>query len=538
MGFFYRKFFVSKLLVLTLVFVADTTALAQNPILIAAAAEQDWQTVATLVERGTDVNIRRADGATALLLTSHWDDQSTVRLLIEAGADVDASDDHGVSPLERASENASVAVVKALLTAGANPNVSRASGLSPLMTASRTGSVEVVQTLIDHGADVNATVTATNSTALMWAVSEAHSEIVEALLEAGADPRISTIKGFTPLMFAARNGDIHTAVKLIEAGVDVNLLTADATHILPFAITIGQDEFALFLLENGADPNGSMNGVSALHAASGNTLLWLRDWYARHNRGRLYTKFGPSHRNLSATKRLRLVKTLIENGANVNAKTTTSAMVQSYIGYPKKGAFEPFACGTGDLRGATPLWVAAYDMNGARRGFGVRDSRTYSSVEIMRTLLTAGADQHLTTDDGTTPFMAAAGLGRSTYTPRMPRGVRSRNAEDAVELLLEAGANINAVNEADFTALHGAAFRGLNEVVEYLVERGADINVRDFRGRTAFRLAEGSKQSFQFQSWPETALLLKKLGANANLGIPGTLQERIRDIQVAGDNQP
>ena len=29
----------------------------------------------------------------------------------------------------------------------------------------------------------------------------------------------------------------------------------------------------------------------------------------------------------------------------------------SYIGYPRKGAFEPFAPGTGDLRGATPLWV-------------------------------------------------------------------------------------------------------------------------------------------------------------------------------------
>ncbi len=72
-------------------------------------------------------------------------------------------------------------------------------------------------------------------------------------------------------------------------------------------------------------------------------------------------------------------------------------------------------------------------------------------------------------------------------------------------MLLEAGAAINAKNEADFTALHGAAFRGLNEVVEYLVEQGADIDARDFRGRTPFRLAEGSKQSFQFQAFPETA---------------------------------
>ncbi|MCY4027340.1 MAG: ankyrin repeat domain-containing protein, partial [Acidobacteria bacterium] len=199
----------------------------------------------------------------------------------------------------------------------------------------------------------------------------------------------------------------------------------------------------------------------------------------------------------------------------------------------KKGAFEPFACGTGDLRGATPLWVAAFDMNGASRTFGVGESRTSSNAAILRTLLDAGADQHLTTDDGTTPFMAAAGLGRATYTPRQPRGVRSPSAEEAVRVLLEAGADINAVNEADFTALHGAAFRGLNEVVEYLVAHGADIDARDFRGRTAYRMAEGSKQSFQFQSWPETATLLAKLGADTKLGIPGTVQERLRDVPAA-----
>jgi ankyrin repeat protein len=129
--------------------------------------------------------------------------------------------------------------------------------------------------------------------------------------------------------------------------------------------------------------------------------------------------------------------------------------------------------------------------------------------------------------------MVAAGLGRATYTPRQPRGDRSPNGEEAVKVLLEAGANINAVNEADFSALHGAAYRGLNEVVQYLVEQGANIDARDFRGRTPFRLAEGSKQSFQFQDWPETAELLRKLGADTRLGVPGTVQERARDLVSA-----
>lgn len=93
------------------------------------------------------------------------------------------------------------------------------------------------------------------------------------------------------------------------------------------------------------------------------------------------------------------------------------------------------------------------------------------------------------------------------------------------------------VNEADFTALHGAAFRGLNEVLQYIVEQGADIDAEDFRGRTAYRIAEGAKQSFQFQAYPETAAFLEELGADVTLGIPGEELERQleRDLKSTRD---
>ena len=173
-------------------------------------------------------------------------------------------------------------------------------------------------------------------------------------------------------------------------------------------------------------------------------------------------------------------------------------MLMSYIGYPGRARSNPSP--------AAPATCAAH----AAVGRGLRHERREPDVRRRRD---PHVEQHgdparpaggrrgsaSDDDDGTTPFMAAPGLGRSTYTPRQPRGVRSPSAEEAVRVLLEAGADIDAVNEADFTALHGAAFRGLNEVVEYLVAQGADIDARDFRGRTAYRMAEGSKQSFQFQ---------------------------------------
>ena len=330
---------------------------------------------------------------------------------------------------------------------------------------------------------------------------------------------------------------------LLAAGVDIDHTGADGTHALPYAIILGHDAFAHFLLEEGADANATMGGVSALHATVGRVDTWLGDWNRRHGGSDRYRTIG--RRAIEPTRALPLVEALLARGADPNAGTTTSGMFMSYIGYPRKGAFEPFACGTGDLRGATPLWVAAYWANSRVRDIraGRGDAPTSAQVaasdasaEILRVLLAAGADLRRTTADGTTPLMVGAGLGRSTYTPREPRGGRSLGAEKAVRVLLDAGADINAVNEADFTALHGAAFRGLNEVITYLVEQGADIDARDFRGRTAYRMAEGAKQSFQFQSWPETAALIAELGANTRLGIPGTVQERLRDVPAAAND--
>jgi ankyrin repeat protein len=525
---------VNRLPALSMILLLSVTniAMAAGPDLrlVNAAAQQDKAAVRALLKLRVDVNTPRADGSTALLWASHWDDIETVDVLLRAGANVNAADDHGVTPLAQACENADPALVEKLLTAGASANAGQTSGLTPLMIGAHTGNQVVVKTLLAHGANVNAMATQTKATALMWAVADRHTDIARLLIEGRADVHASSKKGFTPLLFAAVNGDVEMAKILLAAGVGVNEIGVDGDPALPISIISGQDGFALFLLEYGADPNAAIGGVRALHAAAGSVAPWLSDWNRKYGGGAVGG--GGSGMGLSASRRLTLVKALLARGADPNARITTSAMIFGSLGFPKKGAFEPYSCGTGDLRGATPLWVASGDGGGGFVG-GVRHE---SSVEIVRVLLAAGADQHLTTDDGTTPFMVAAGLGGATYMPRKPRGDRSPGAEEMVKVLLEAGADINAVNEADFTALHGAAFRGLNEVVQFLVEHGANINARDYKGRTPFRLAQGSKQTFQFQEWPETAELFKALGASTLLGILGTVWENLSDVP-AEDHQ-
>jgi ankyrin repeat protein len=518
---------------------AATLATAAEPDLrlVNAVAAQDRTAVRALLKQRIDVNVARADGTTALLYAAHWDDIETIDLLLRAGANPNTADDHGVTPLARACENASIGVVEKLLKAGVDPNAAQTSGLTPLMIAARTGNLQVVTALLAHGANVNAVTTETRNSALMWAVAGRHSDIVRALIGAQADVHLSMEKGFTPLLIAARNGDIDIARALIAAGVSVNDTGTDGIHALPFSIVVGQADFALFLLDQGADPNGAMAGIRALHAAVTSVRPWLTEWSQKHGAaGRV--------KDLTRPQRRALVTALLARGADLNSRITNSAVFEPWLAYPRKGAFEAYSCGTGDLRGATPLWLVAHAANGRAgivyNGVDAPDpdggaseaNRTDTNIEIIRMLLAAGANHRLTTDDGTTVLMVAAGLGRCTNERTLNRGRRSPAAEEAVRLLLDAGADVKAVNEADFTALHGAAFRGLNEVIQILVDHGANINARDFRGRTPYRLAQGNKQAFYFQEYPETAEFIEKSGGNTSLGLPGIVQERLRDVST------
>jgi ankyrin repeat protein len=60
--------------------------------------------------------------------------------------------------------------------------------------------------------------------------------------------------------------------------------------------------------------------------------------------------------------------------------------------------------------------------------------------------------------------------------------------------LIENKTNINAVDRAERTALHHAAFKGLKNIVEYLVTKGIDVMATDEDGKTALEIAKKRKQ--------------------------------------------
>ncbi len=87
----------------------------------------------------------------------------------------------------------------------------------------------------------------------------------------------------------------------------------------------------------------------------------------------------------------------------------------------------------------------------------------------------------------------------------------------AVQVALELGADVNAVDKYGQTALHSAAFSGAKAVVQLLVNKGARVDVKDQSGETPWSMAAGLGPEPRYRGFyhhhESTAQLLLELGA-------------------------
>ncbi len=473
---------VAILIVFTgsIIFAADppvaNSAVSVAP--VAAAAEvRDADRVRTLLVQGSDVNAAQVDGMTALHWAAHHDDEQLIGELIKSGADVKRENRYGVTALSLACTNGNAPIVELLLQAGADPNAKLRGGETILMTAARTGKLGPVTALIAAGAEINAT-ESRSQTAIMWAAADGHADVVKALLDAGADFRTPLKSGFTPLFFAVREGRSEVVKILLAAGAGVNdamkpekvggKSPRKGTSPLMLAVENGHFELAVALLDAGADPNDQRSGFTALHA-----ITWVR----KPNRGDGDDGEPPPMGSGNMTS-LPFVRRLVAHGADVNGRLI-------------KGA-----SGRGKLNqtGSTPFLMAA----------------DTADVPLMRLLVELGADPLLPNADNSTPLMAAAGLG--TLAPREEAGIESELL-DAVQLALELGGDVNAVDDNGETAMHGAAYNNAPRVVQLLADREAKIEIWNHPnkyGWTPLAIAEGHRPG-NFKPSPDTIAALHRV---------------------------
>ena len=239
--------------------------------LILASLRGHTETVRYLVGlKEVEVNQKDNDGFTALPLAASGSHADVVKVLIDAGADIETKDETGRSPLHWACCSGALAVVKVLVKAGADVCVTNNKGNTCLMLAAHNGHTETVRTLLCMPeVDVNQSNTG-GCTALVGTVMLKHSDVLEVLIDAGADIGAKSDRMVrTPLHSACEVGERDIAKMLVEAGADVCSTDNDGNSCLSLAAYFGHTDTVRYLLGlKDVDVNHRcLSGHTALHHA-------------------------------------------------------------------------------------------------------------------------------------------------------------------------------------------------------------------------------------------------------------------------------
>ena len=250
--------------------------------LMYAAAFGSVEAVSLLLDEGANVNSRNAFDATALMWASG--DPAKSRLLIERGANVNARSKQGRTPLLIAAKRDGGAdLLRLLLSKGADPRARDERGNTALMLAAETGDLDMIRLLAANGGEINA-MNALGFTPLFNAVISSRIDAVRFLLDKGANPNAVTISAIgtvkhgplafgkaTPLMFAAPYASSELIAALLKAGADVNAQDVRGMTSLMLAVASETQDVDVvkLLLKTGANPNiRSLAGETALDWAN------------------------------------------------------------------------------------------------------------------------------------------------------------------------------------------------------------------------------------------------------------------------------
>ncbi|XP_061586358.1 poly [ADP-ribose] polymerase tankyrase-1 isoform X3 [Cololabis saira] len=420
--------------------------------------------------------------------------------------------------LFEACRNGDVSRVKRLVDAN-NVNAKDMAGRksTPLHFAAGFGRKDVVEHLLQTGANVHARDDG-GLIPLHNACSFGHAEVVSLLLCQGADPNARDNWNYTPLHEAAIKGKIDVCIVLLQHGADPNIRNTDGKSALDLA-----DPSAKAVL------TGEYKKDELLEAArSGNeeklmALLTPLNVNCHASDGRKSTsqKMLSTPLHLAAGyNRVRIVQLLLQHGADVHAKD--------------KGGLVPLhnACSYGHFE-VTELLLkhgACVNAMDLWQFTPLHEAASKNRVEVCSLLLSHGADPTLlnchsksAVDMAPTPELKE----RLTYEFKGHSLLQAAREADmakvkktlaleiigfkhpqtnetalhcavasphpkrkqVTELLLRKGANINEKNKDFMTPLHVAAERAHNDILEVLQKHGAKVNAADTLGQTALHRA-------------------------------------------------
>jgi outer membrane protein assembly factor BamB len=238
--------------------------------------------VELLLDHGADMNVKNNSGQSPLFLAFQGSNKEITELLIDKGADINITNNNGLTLLHLAARNGQKDAVELLLTKGADfkaqnrggrtaaglakeyghseifellsKHANQSGGAKEIMTIydyAAVGDIEQLKSLISEGADVSAK-SRNGMIPLHWAALNGHKDIVELLIQKGADVNAGPQ---TPLLFACQRGKKDVIELLISKGADINVKNNSGQMPIHFLARDGYTDIVELLIAKGADVN-------------------------------------------------------------------------------------------------------------------------------------------------------------------------------------------------------------------------------------------------------------------------------------------
>ncbi|KAJ4153050.1 hypothetical protein LMH87_009558 [Akanthomyces muscarius] len=465
-------------------------------LLVSAIRAGDYRALYQLLDRGASPDTGAEIHALNEAIASQ--DSESARLLLLYGASPNALDIEGQSPLAIAAGKSSLRITIALLKYGANPDAVTRGTHSPLAIAVSSGNLRVTHALLMYGANPNQ-MTLSGNTLLIESIGGRSSKMLtDLLLNYGAAPNEKSREGKTALFEAITNGRADILDSLIQHGADPNLpgpkhmlwpaihhpeclrilLAKAADHkkapgIMELATSINSVESIGILLKAGVDPNAKKDGVytplcTAIRDNRADILeLLLRNGADPNIPASEYPAF-----KCITHHREHFLPALVKAGVKLDkpkgiAETAVAMKNTKVLDWLLKSGVDPNdRCSTG----RTPLTTAIRENN----------------IEMVDMLLAHGANPNIRGQDW--PVCMAVRhppvlerILSALQEPRAFKGVMEMAVEanqlSSVKLLRAAGVSVEDRNGGVFSPLTTAIRERRTEIVAYLIgEGGADVN--------------------------------------------------------------
>ncbi len=417
------------------------------------------------------------------------------------------------------------------------------------------GDLEKVRELADLGIDINSK-GSTGYTALHRAADAGNTELIELLISLGADVNERGEEGKTPLHMAADDGREEAVKMLLEHGANLHARDERGREAIHLAAADARMSLVRELARLGADINERDNeGFTPLdYLATGISSWSLQDGCVSvdtlRNEG---WESGEPHRAemIWAARKgdIEKIKALQNIGVGVNVKVPGGSSVLGWVSV--------ISC---DEKTVKVLIEMGADPNEEAWGWPLLShAACYGEMEMVKTLVEAGADVNMRDKRGYTPldctdsnderrrqiagiieskggkcgkpnrrefFMAVRASNTEKVAALIEKGVdaseqdaygqsalylalNGKRPDALVELLINKGADVNAKSRLySIPVLHRAISENRDEkIVKLMLSKGADANCKNWEDKTALHVAVRERSA-------EMVKLLLKHGAN------------------------